>query len=422
ESETVSQPAPISSPDRSDAPVQPEVLEVSVEVGETAIPPVALPDTVSAPVVEASLDEPASSESETVSQPAPISSPDRSDAPVQPEVPEVSVDVGEPAIPPVALPDTVSAPVVEASLDEPAGVESETVSQPVPISSPDRSAIPVQPEVPEVASQEESQVATTVTEQPATAKTTTVEVSLDESAGVESETVAKTETTLVPVAEDIPALPGHSAIRVVESVATSSTISEKHRFVDGGVSSALKVDSEGVTNESNAPQVEFLTEVTTESILAEADRSSILTETKVIQPNTLMNDLESKEKILVPKSKSLDSVKMDMSSQEIVLPEVPEREPQMFRKEMDEERKETELFEMVGSVAIVGSTSQSSNNMREYGQNPALHSKTDTKQVLSVEQSSKPGTNASGQIIGVSLLTLLLGSVWGLLKKASRKQ
>ncbi|MGQ7508612.1 IdeS/Mac family cysteine endopeptidase [Streptococcus suis] len=527
ESETVSQTTPTSSPDRSAIPVQPEVTEVAVEVGETAIPPVALPETISAPVVQASLDEPASSESEPVSQPAPISSPDRSAIPVQPEVPEVSVEVGETAIPPVALPETISAPVVQASLDESASSESEPVSQPAPISSQDRSDVPVQPEVPEVASQEESQVATTVTEQPATAKTTTVEVSLDESAGVESETVAKTEvasqeeiqdertvteqlattktttveasldepasaesetvfqpapissqdrsdvpvqpevpevsvevgetaippvalpdtvsapvveasldesastesetviqteTTLVPVAEDIPVLPGHSAIRVVESVATSSTISEKHKFVDGGVSSALKVDSEGVTNESNAPRVEFLTEVTTESVLAEADRSSILTETKVIQPNTLMNDLESKEKILVPKSKSLDSVKMDMSSQEIVLPEVPEREPQMFRREMDEERKETELFEMVGSVAIVGSTSQSSNNMREYGQNPALHSKTDTKQVLSVEQSSKSGTNASGQIIGVSLLTLLLGSVWGLLKKASRKQ
>ncbi|MFM0683648.1 IdeS/Mac family cysteine endopeptidase [Streptococcus suis] len=478
ESEPVSQPAPISSPDRSAIPVQPEV---AVESGEIDIPPVALPETFSAPVVEASLDEPASSESEPVSQPAPISSPDRSAIPVQPEV---SVEVGETAIPPVALPETFSAPVVQASLDEsassesepvsqpapisspdrsaipvqseatevasqeesqvattvtkqpattkdttveaflddPASAESEPVSQPAPISSPDRSAIPVQPEVTEVASQEESQVATTVTEQPVAAKTTTVEVSLDESAGVESETVAKTEATLVPVAEDISALPGNSAIRVVESVATSSTISEKHRFVDGGVSSALKVDSEGVTNESNAPQVEFLTEVTTESVLAEADRSSILTETKVIQPNTLMNDLESKEKILVPKSKSLDSVKMDRSSQEIVLPEVPERGPQMSRREMDEERKETELFEMVGSVAIVGSTSQSSNNMREYGQNPALHSKTDTKQVLSVEQSSKPGTNASGQIIGVSLLTLLLGSVWGLLKKASKKQ
>ncbi|WFA75541.1 hypothetical protein PFZ59_10345 [Streptococcus suis] len=421
ESEPVSQPAPISSPDRSAIPVQPEVTEVSVEVGETAIPPVALPETVSVPVVEASLDEPASAESETVSQPAPISSQDRSDVPVQPEVPEVSVDVGETAIPPVALPDTVSAPVVEASLDEPASSESEPVSQPAPISSPDRSDISVQPEVPEV-SVEVGETAIPPVALPDTVSAPVVEASLDESASTESETVIQTETTLVPVAEDIPVLPGHSAIRVVESVATSSTISEKHKFVDGGVSSALKVDSEGVTNESNAPRVEFLTEVTTESVLAEADRSSILTETKVIQPNTLMNDLESKEKILVPKSKSLDSVKMDMSSQEIVLPEVPEREPQMFRREMDEERKETELFEMVGSVAIVGSTSQSSNNMREYGQNPALHSKTDTKQVLSVEQSSKSGTNASGQIIGVSLLTLLLGSVWGLLKKASRKQ
>ncbi|HEL1605357.1 TPA: IdeS/Mac family cysteine endopeptidase [Streptococcus suis] len=421
ESETVSQPAPISSQDRSAIPVQPEVAE---EVGETDISPVVLPETVSAPVVEASLDEPASSESETVSQPAPILSRDRSAIPVQPEVTEVTevaVEVGETDISPVALPETFSAPVVEASLDEPASAESETVSQPAPISSQDRSDIPVQPEVTEVAV-EVGETAIPPVALPETFSAPVVEASLDEPASAESETVIQTETTLVPVAEDIPVLPGHSAIRVVESVATSSTISEKHRFVDGGVSSALKVDSEGVTNESNAPRVEFLTEGTTESVLAEADRSSILTETKVIQPNTLMNDLESKEKILVPKSKSLDSVKMDMSSQEIVLPEVPEREPQMFRREMDEERKETELFEMVGSVAIVGSTSQSSNNMREYGQNPALHSKTDTKQVLSVEQSSKPGTNASGQIIGVSLLTLLLGSVWGLLKKASRKQ
>ncbi|WP_029744526.1 hypothetical protein, partial [Streptococcus suis] len=156
------QPAPISSPDRSAIPVQPEVTEVAVEVGETAIPPVALPETISAPVVQASLDEPASSESEPVSQPAPISSPDRSAIPVQPEVTEVSVEVGETAIPPVALPETISVPVVEASLDEPASAESETVSQPAPISSPDRSAIPVQPEATEVASQEEIQDERTV--------------------------------------------------------------------------------------------------------------------------------------------------------------------------------------------------------------------------------------------------------------------
>ncbi|HEM5331117.1 TPA: IdeS/Mac family cysteine endopeptidase [Streptococcus suis] len=479
ESETVAQTAPISSPGTLDIPVQPEV---AVEVGETDIPPVALPETVSASVVQASLDEPASAESETVAQTAPISSPGTLDIPVQPEVTEVAVEVGETDIPPAVLPETVSAPVVKASLDESAGVERETVAQTSPTSSPGTLDIPVQPEVTEVASQEETQLETTVTEQSATAKTLTVEsldepvgveretvtqtspisspgtldipvqpevtevaveveetdippvalpetvsapvvqASLDESAGVESESVAKTEATLVPVAEDIPVLPEHSAIRVAESVATSSTISEKHKFVDGEVSSTLKVGSEGAANESNVPQVEFLTEATTESILAEADRSSILTETKVIQPNKLMNDLESTERILVPKSKTLDSVKMDMSSQEIVLPEVPEREPQMSRREMDEERKETELFEMLGSVAIVESISQSSNNTRKYGQNQAVHSKIDTKQVLSVEQSSRTKTNASGQIVGISLLTLLLGSVWGLLKKASKKQ
>ncbi|MGQ7454674.1 IdeS/Mac family cysteine endopeptidase [Streptococcus suis] len=360
ESETVTQTAPTSSPGTLDIPVQPEVTEVAVEVGETDIPLVALPETVSAPVVQASLDESAGVESESVAQPAPISSPGILDIPVQPEVTEVAVEVGETDIPPVALPETVSAPVVQASLDE--------------------------------------------------------------SAGVESESVAKTEATLVPVAEDIPALPGHSAIRVAESVATSSTISEKHKFVDGEVPSTLKVGSEGVANESNAPQVEFLTDATTESILAEADRSSILTETKVIQPNKLMNNLESKEKILVPKFKSLDSVKMDMSSQEIVLPEVPERESQMSRREMDKGYKGTDLDESAEPKAIVESISQSSNNTRKYGQHQAVHSKIDTKQVLSVEQSSKTMTNVSGQIVGISLLTLLLGSVWGLLKKASKKQ
>ncbi|MEG3241422.1 IdeS/Mac family cysteine endopeptidase, partial [Streptococcus suis] len=81
---------------------------------------------------------------------------------------------------------------VEASLDEPAGAESETVIQTAPISSPGTLAIPVQPEVTEVASQEETQVATTATEQPATSKTTRVEASLDEPASAESETVGKT--------------------------------------------------------------------------------------------------------------------------------------------------------------------------------------------------------------------------------------
>ncbi|WP_044692239.1 IdeS/Mac family cysteine endopeptidase, partial [Streptococcus suis] len=126
ESENVTQTAPTSSPGTLDIPVQPEVTEVTVEVGETDIPPVVLPETVSAPVVQASLDEPASAESETVAQTAPISSPGTLDIPVQPEV---AVEVGETDIPPVALPETVSASVVQASLDEPASAESETVAQ-----------------------------------------------------------------------------------------------------------------------------------------------------------------------------------------------------------------------------------------------------------------------------------------------------
>ncbi|MFM0820695.1 IdeS/Mac family cysteine endopeptidase [Streptococcus suis] len=421
ERETVTQTAPTSSPGTLDIPVQPEVTEVaSQEETQVATTVTEQPATAKTLTVESS-DELAGAESETVAQTSPTSSPGTLDIPFPPEVTEVAVEVGETDIPPVVLPETVSAPVVQASLDESAGVESESVAQPAPISSPGTLDIPVQPEVTEVAVEVgETDIPPVVL--PETVSAPVVEASLDESASAESESVAKTEATLVPVAEDIPVLPEHSAIRVAESVATSSTISEKHKFVDGEVSSTLKVGSEGVANESNTPQVEFLTDATTESILAEADRSSILTGTKVIQPDKLMSDLESTERILVPKSKSLDSVKMDMSSQEIVLPEVPEREPQMSSIEMDKGDKGTDLDESAEPKAIVESISQSSNNTRKYGQHQAVHSKIDTKQVLSVEQSSKTMTNVSGQIVGISLLTLLLGSVWGLLKKASKKQ
>ncbi|NQN11688.1 YSIRK-type signal peptide-containing protein [Streptococcus suis] len=411
ESETVAQPAPTSSPGRSAIPVQPEVTEVaSQEEDQVATTVTEQSATSKTTTVEASLDEPASAESETVAQPAPTSSPGRSALPVQPEVTEVaSQEEDQVATTVTEQPATAKTLTVESS-DEPVGVESETVAKPAPTSSPGRSAIPVQPEV---ASQEETQVATTVTEQPATAKTLTVESS-DEPVGVESESVAKNEATLVPVAEDIPVLPGHSAIRVAESVAKLSTISEKNKFVDAEVSSTLKVDSEEVANESNAPQIEFLTEATTESILAEADSSSILTGTKVTQPNKLMSDLESTERILVPESRLLANVKIGISSQEIVLPEVPEREPQMSSIEMDKGYKETDLDESAEPKVI--------NNTRKYVQNSAAHSKIDTKQVLSVEQSSTTMTNASGKIVGISLLTLVLGSVWALLKKASKKQ
>ncbi|QZT18247.1 IdeS/Mac family cysteine endopeptidase [Streptococcus suis] len=406
ESETVAQPAPTSSPGRSALPVQPEVTEVASQEEDQVATTVTEQSATAKTLTVESSDEPVGVESESVAKTELTSSPGRSALPVQPEVTEVaSQEETQVATTVTEQPATAKTLTVKSS-DEPVGVESETVAKPAPTSSPGRSAIPVQPEV---ASQEETQVATTVTEQPATAKTLTVESS-DEPVGVESESVAKNEATLVPVAEDIPVLPRHSAIRVAESVAKLSTISEKNKFVDAEVSSTLKVGSEEVANESNAPQIEFLTEATTESILAEADSSSILTGTKVTQPNKLMSDLESTERILVPESRLLANVKIGISSQEIVLPEVPEREPQMSSIEMDKGYKETDLDESAEPKVI--------NNTRKYGQNSAAHSKIDTKQVLSVEQSSTTMANASGKIVGISLLTLVLGSVWALLKKS----
>ncbi|MBY4979855.1 IdeS/Mac family cysteine endopeptidase [Streptococcus suis] len=415
ESESVAKTELTSSPGRSALPVQPEVTEVASQEEDQVATTVTEQSATAKTLTVESSDEPVGVESETVVKTELTSSPGRSALPVQPEVTEVaSQEEDQVATTATEQPATSKTTTVEASFDESASVESETVAQPAPTSSPGRSALPVQPEVTEVASQEEDQVATTATEQPATSKTTTVEASLDEPASVESESVAKNEATLVPVAEDIPVLPGHSAIRVAESVAKLSTISEKNKFVDAEVSSTLKVDSEEVANESNAPQIEFLTEATTESILAEADSSSILTGTKVTQPNKLMSDLESTERILVPESRLLANVKIGISSQEIVLPEVPEREPQMSSIEMDKGYKETDLDESAEPKVI--------NNTRKYGRNSAAHSKIDTKQVLSVEQSSTTMTNASGKIVGISLLTLVLGSVWALLKKASKKQ
>ncbi|MFX3889326.1 hypothetical protein ACJBVY_12260, partial [Streptococcus suis] len=64
-------------------------------------------------------------------------------------------------------PATSTTRTVESS-DDPVCVESESVAKTDLTSSPGRSALPVQPDVPEVASQDDDQVATTATEQPAT--------------------------------------------------------------------------------------------------------------------------------------------------------------------------------------------------------------------------------------------------------------
>ncbi|MGQ7369916.1 IdeS/Mac family cysteine endopeptidase, partial [Streptococcus suis] len=202
--------------------------EVNVKE-ETQVAPVVTeqPATSKTTTVEASFDESASVESETVAQPAPTSSPGRSALPVQPEVTEVaSQEEDQVATTATEQPATSKTTTVEASLDEPASVESETVAQPAPTSSPGRSAIPVQPEVTEVASQEEDQVATTVTEQPATAKTLTVESS-DEPVGVESESVAKTELTSSPGRSALPVQPEVTEVASQEETQVATTVTEQ---------------------------------------------------------------------------------------------------------------------------------------------------------------------------------------------------
>ncbi|WP_202850054.1 hypothetical protein, partial [Streptococcus suis] len=60
----------------------------------------------------------------------------------------------------------------------------------------------------------EDQVATTATEQPTTSKTTTVQASLDESASAESETVTQTAPTSSPGTLDIPVQPEVTEVAV----------------------------------------------------------------------------------------------------------------------------------------------------------------------------------------------------------------
>ncbi|MGQ7663400.1 IdeS/Mac family cysteine endopeptidase, partial [Streptococcus suis] len=228
ESETVAQPAPTSSPGRSAIPVQPEVTEVASQEEDQVATTVTEQSATAKTLTVESSDEPVGVESETVVKTELTSSPGRSALPVQPEVTEVASQE-ETQVAPVVTeqPATSKTTTVEASFDESASVESETVAQPAPTSSPGRSALPVQPEVTEVASQEEDQVATTVTEQPATSKTTTVEASFDESASVESETVAQPAPTSSPGRSALPVQPEVTEVASQEEDQVATTATEQ---------------------------------------------------------------------------------------------------------------------------------------------------------------------------------------------------
>ncbi|HEL1676550.1 TPA: IdeS/Mac family cysteine endopeptidase [Streptococcus suis] len=160
---------------------------------------------------------------------------------------------------------------------------------------------------------------------------------------------------------------------------------------------------------------------------AEVEVSS-LSKREVRKPNTeglisVQSKIIKKELLeaTIAQSSNSNSTEIGMSYQNTVLLESNNTERQASKAEIVMEHKETELVETVSSasepVVLVENISQTSNNTIESGKNMGVQSQAGAKQILGVEQSSKVSAPTSRQIMGVGLLTLVLGSALGLLKK-----
>ncbi|HFI0586873.1 TPA: IdeS/Mac family cysteine endopeptidase [Streptococcus suis] len=151
----------------------------------------------------------------------------------------------------------------------------------------------------------------------------------------------------------------------------------------------------------------------------------ISVQSKIIKKELLESSLvEAGSPLLeatIAQSSNSNSTEIGMSYQNTVLLESNNTEHQVSKAEIVMEHKETELVETVSSasepVVLVENISQTSNNTIESGKNMGVQSQAGAKQILGVEQSSKVSTPTSRQIMGVGLLTLVLGSALGLLKK-----
>ncbi|MEG3252101.1 host-specific IgM cysteine endopeptidase Ide-Ssuis [Streptococcus suis] len=151
----------------------------------------------------------------------------------------------------------------------------------------------------------------------------------------------------------------------------------------------------------------------------------ISVQSKIIKKELLESSLaEAGSPLLeatIAQSSNSNSTEIGMSYQNTVLLDSNNTERQASKAEIVMEHKETELVETVSSasrpVVLVENISQTSNNTIESGKNMGVQSQAGAKQILGVEQSSKVSTPTSRQIMGVGLLTLVLGSALGLLKK-----
>ncbi|MDW8580191.1 IdeS/Mac family cysteine endopeptidase [Streptococcus suis] len=292
-------------------------------------------------------------------------------------------------------PDSIPHQNVEISLVEPTNVETETVVTPIndaatPHGSPTYIDNSVTESVATPLEKDSIQAGETEIAEPTSSKSTNVEAASVDNSEIHADASL---TAVSSVNLDNP---------VIEPVAISLIGSKRDTNAEVEVSSlskreVRKTNTDGLISvQSKVIKKELL-----ESSLAEA--GSPLLEATIAQ------------------SSNSNSTEIGMSYQNTVLLESNNTERQVSKAEIVMEHKETELVETVSSasepVVLVENISQTSNNTIESGKNMGVQSQAGAKQILGVEQSSKVSTPTSRQIMGVGLLTLVLGSALGLLKK-----
>ncbi|WP_074400576.1 IdeS/Mac family cysteine endopeptidase [Streptococcus suis] len=339
-------------------------------------------------------------------------------------------------------PDSIPHQNVEISLVEPTNVETETVVTPIndaatPHGSPTYIDNSVTESVATPLEKDSIQAGETEIAEPTSSESTNVE----------------TETVVTPV-NDV-ATPHGSPTYIDNSVTESvATPLEKDSIQAGETEIAEPTSSESTSVEAELvdnSEIHADTSLTAVSSVnldnpviepvavaipligskrdtnAEVEVSS-LSKREVRKPNTeglisVQSKIIKKELLeaTIAQSSNSNSTEIGMSYQNTVLLESNNTERQASKAEIVMEHKETELVETVSSasepVVLVENISQTSNNTIESGKNMGVQSQAGAKQILGVEQSSKVSAPTSRQIMGVGLLTLVLGSALGLLKK-----
>lgn len=292
-------------------------------------------------------------------------------------------------------PDSIPHRNVEISLVEPTNVETESVVTPTnDVATPHGSPMYIDNSVTESVAtpleKDSIQAGETEIAEPTSSKSTNVEAASVDNSEIHADTslTAVSSVNLDNPVIELVAIPLIGSKRDTNAEVEVSSLSKRE---------VRKPNTEGLISfQSKIIKKELL-----ESSLAEA--GSPLLEATIAQ------------------SSNSNSTEIGMSYQNTVLLESNNTERQVSKAEIVIEHKETELVETVSSasepVVLVENISQTSNNTIESGKNMGVQSQAGAKQILGVEQSSKVSTPTSRQIMGVGLLTLVLGSALGLLKK-----